>query len=60
MAKKTIETKVNLSGDVLRFFCIENKDHIVGCNWYDTKYCLKTCRFYKNKQDGADNSTNGK
>jgi len=46
MNKKTIEIKVNPSGDVLRFFCIKNKDSIVGCDWYKTKYCHKTCKFY--------------
>jgi len=45
---KSIETKV--SGDTLRFFCVENADNIVGCDWYDTKYCLKSCKFYNDQK----------
>ena len=48
MKKQNIETKV--SGDTLRFFCVENADNIVGCDWYDTKYCLKSCKFYYQSQ----------
>ncbi len=69
MAKKNIETKVgkdkqfrnliNPSGDVLRYFCIENSNTIVACDWYNTKYCLKTCKFY-NKMENAKNSTKAK
>jgi len=49
--KKNIETKILPSGDALRFFCVENKDNIVACGWYDTKYCLGTCKFYEKKQE---------
>ena len=49
MENKNIETKV--SGEVLRFFCIENANSIVACAWYNTKYCLKNCKFYNKKQE---------
>ena len=50
MSKKSIETKVGPSSDALSLFCIDNAENIVGCGWYDTKYCQKTCKFYKQKQ----------
>ncbi len=74
MTDKTIETKVlgNTSGDVLRWFCMENAEHIVGCGWYKSKLCLKNCKFYNNQVaketeaageyfgGSAENSTNTK
>jgi len=47
MAKKNIEAKVSESA--IRFFCMENGNNIVGCDWYKTKHCLETCRFYRLK-----------
>ena len=54
--KNNLEIKVLPSGDVLRFFCIQNAQNIIACEWYDTKYCLKTCKFY----EGMENEVQGK
>ncbi len=45
--KKNIETKI--TSDTLEFFCVQNANNIVGCGWYDTKHCMKNCKFYNNK-----------
>ena len=34
----------------LEFFCIENKDRIVSCLYIDSKYCLKSCKYYDLKK----------
>lgn len=48
MDNKTIESKVDpsINSDVLKWFCIEHKDGIVGCGWYKSVYCHRTCKFY--------------
>lgn len=56
--KKNIETKVNMTGDILRFFCIENAESIIACGWYNQRYCLKTCKFYKKKQEEIKEAIN--
>lgn len=50
MTKKTIEAKVD--SNLLKFFCVTNKNHIVGCGWYDSKYCMKSCKFYEKTRKG--------
>ena len=48
MEHKNIETKVEAEDyKILSFFCIDNADNIVGCGWYNSKYCAKSCKFYK-------------
>lgn len=51
MDKKTIEAKVDpsINDEVLKWFCIDQKDTIIGCGWYKTMYCHRTCKFYKNQ-----------
>ena len=31
----------------LELFCKSNAEKISHCNWKDSKYCLKTCKYYK-------------
>ncbi len=50
MTTKNIETKVEPTENALRFFCVENAEQIVACGWYESKYCLKSCKFYENQQ----------
>ena len=57
MAKQLEDRMVIPNADVLRFFCVENKDSIIGCAWYDTKYCLKNCKFYNQQKESAETST---
>ena len=49
---KTIETIVRLNNteNALKFFCIDNAEHIVGCGWYKSHMCMESCKFYKTKQ----------
>ena len=46
---KDVPDEANTPMDVLRFFCIENKENIVACGWYKTKFCLESCKFYNQK-----------
>jgi len=50
MIKKNIETII--SEEALKLFCIDMKDNIVGCEWYDTNFCQKTCKFYEENKEG--------
>ena len=57
--KKQLEQRMTIpDGEVLRFFCIENKDSIIGCGWHQTVYCLKTCKFYKTHEQEFENKIN--
>ncbi len=57
--KKNIEAKI--TQDTLEFFCIQNSNNIVACGWYESNYCMKSCKFYNNKiKESSDNSTNRK
>ena len=38
------------SKSMLEIFCISNKDKIVSCAWIDSKYCMKTCKYYAQKK----------
>ena len=51
--KKSIDKKVEsfITGDILRWFCVENANNIVGCDWYKTHFCLKNCKFYNDKEE---------
>jgi len=33
----------------LEFFCRANGKSIISCGWYNTKHCLRACKFYAKK-----------
>lgn len=48
MKKIKLEKAINDMNlkEALRTFCIDNADSIIGCGWYNTRHCLKNCKFY--------------
>lgn len=44
MSKGSLDEKVKES---LKTFCQDNANSIVGCQWINTEYCMKSCKFYQ-------------
>ena len=42
--EKKLEQRANVP--TLATFCRDNANSIVGCKWINSRYCLKSCRYY--------------
>lgn len=49
--RKMTEEKPRISKSMLEFFCKSNANKIVSCEWENTEYCLKSCKYYVQKYE---------